>query len=171
MNGIRTFDRILRRVEILSAGLAASIILALMVLVVSDVLGRKLFNAPVQGTIEIASLTLPAIVFLTMSYIQSMREHVTIDIFTERLSRTTQQLLDIFGLGVAVSLMVIVIFKTTGSAWTSTRNGEFTMGIVQVPVWPARILVAYGSGLFFLRLLHDLISECASLFRAPGRAV
>jgi TRAP-type mannitol/chloroaromatic compound transport system permease small subunit len=145
-------------------GVAALIVFALMFLVVFDVLGRKLLNAPIQGSIEIASLTLPAVVFLTIAYIQSRREHVTVDLFTSGLSNRTQLAFDVFSLGIGVAVMTVIVAKTTASAWSSTVTREYAMGIVEVPIWPARILVALGSWLMGMRLSFDFICGFVSLF-------
>jgi TRAP-type C4-dicarboxylate transport system permease small subunit len=160
---MRKIEQLLNVVERASAAVAASIIFALMILVVSDVLGRKLFNSPVYGAIEIAALTLPVVVFLTISYLQSSKEHISIDLFTAGLSQRTQIALDAFGLAVAIGVMLLVILKLTASAWESTVGGEYAMGIVQVPIWPARIFVAYGTWLFGVRLLVDFVSACSAL--------
>jgi TRAP-type mannitol/chloroaromatic compound transport system permease small subunit len=168
---LHQLGRFLNVIEKASAGLAALIILAVMFLVVGDVFGRKFLNSPIQGTIEIASLTLPAIVFLTIAYIQSVNEHVTVDLFTSGLSKRAQLALDVFCLAVGIAVMTIVVVKTTAAAWSSTASGEYAMGIVEVPVWPARILVAYGSWLFGLRLVYDFICGSASLLAYPDATV
>ena len=86
-------------VEKASTAVAATIIFALMLLVVADVAGRKFFNSPVHGTIEIASLTLPVIVFLSIAYLQGLKEHVTVDLFTSRLPQQVQLSMDVFAIG------------------------------------------------------------------------
>ena len=162
---VRTLGRFLSLVERAGAGAAALIVFALMFLVVLDVLGRKLLNMPIQGSIEIASLTLPAVVFLTISYIQSRNEHVTVDLFTSRLSDRTRLAMDVFALAIGVGVMAVVVTKTTSSAWSSTISREYAMGIVEVPSWPARMLVAFGSWLLMLRFLYDFVCRCMSLVR------
>ncbi len=150
-------------VEKASTAVAATIILALMLLVVADVAGRKFFNSPVHGTIEIASLTLPAIVFLSIAYVQSLKEHVTVDLFTARLPQQVQLALDVLALGIALAVMVIVIWQTSVFAWGSWVDREFSMGIVEVPIWPARVFVAFGSWLLCIRLIFDLVGGFATL--------
>jgi TRAP-type mannitol/chloroaromatic compound transport system permease small subunit len=161
--GLRKIGGVLSLVERASVGVAALIVFALMFLVVFDVLGRKLLNMPIQGSIEIASLTLPAVVFLTVAYIQSRNEHVTVDLFTSGLSHRIRLCLDVFSLAIGVAVMIVIVAKTTASAWSSTATREYAMGIVEVPIWPARILVAFGSWLLALRLLHDFVCGCMSL--------
>ena len=155
--------RLLGIIEKASAAVAALIIFALMILVVADVAGRKLFNAPVHGTIEIAALTLPTIVFLSIAYIQSLREHVAVDLFTAGLSLATRQALDLFALTVALAIMAVITWKTSAFAWSSWLDGEYAMGIVPVPIWPARVAVAYGCWLLTIRLAFDLVGTAAAL--------
>ena len=150
-------------VEKASTAVAATIIFALMLLVVADVAGRKFFNSPVHGTIEIASLTLPVIVFLSIAYLQGLKEHVTVDLFTSRLPQQVQLSMDVFAIGLAVAVMAIVTWKTSVFAWSSLVDREFSMGIVEIPIWPARVLVALGSALLSIRLIFDFVGGCATL--------
>jgi len=160
---IRRLGSVLSVIEKASAGLAALIIFALMVMVVTDVTGRKFFNSPLQGTIEVASLTLPVIVFLSIAYIQSLNEHVTVDLFTAGLSDRAKLALDVFCLGLGIAIMSVIIYKLTATAWSATASREYTMGIVEVPTWPARVLVAYGSWVFGFRLVLDFVIGCLVL--------
>jgi TRAP-type C4-dicarboxylate transport system permease small subunit len=131
---VHRIGRFLSLLEKASVGVAASIVFALMFLVVLDVLGRKLLNTPIQGSIEIASLTLPAVVFLTIAYIQSRNEHVTVDLFTSGLSERFRLALDVFALMIGAAVMIVVVVKTTDAAWSSTVTREYAMGIVEVPI-------------------------------------
>lgn len=156
-------------VEKASAGTAAAIILFLMFLVVADVAGRKLFNSPVDGAIEVASQTLPVIVFLTIAYVQRLKEHVTIDLFTSRLPQPVQQSMDLFAVGVAMAVMATVTWKSIVFALASVAEQEYSMGIVEVPLWPARVLVAFGSVLLSIRLILDFADDCARLTEKRGQ--
>jgi TRAP-type C4-dicarboxylate transport system permease small subunit len=153
-------------IEKMSAGVAAAIILFLMFLIVADVSGRMLFNSPVDGTIEIASLTLPAIVFLTIAYLQGLKEHVTIDLFTTQMPQTVQLSMDLLAIGIALAVMAIVTWQTGAFAWASVAEQEYSMGIVEVPIWPARVVVAFGSAMLSVRLLLDLADSCTRLVAA-----
>jgi TRAP-type transport system small permease protein len=66
-------------------GVAASAILfAMMLLTFADVVGRYVFNRPVQGAFEVTELMLVVLIFAGLPLVSYADEHVTMD-FIDRL--------------------------------------------------------------------------------------
>lgn len=59
----------------------AGVLFALMALTCTDVAGRYLFNAPVQGGLEITQLLLAATIFCALPLVTLGQQHVTADLF------------------------------------------------------------------------------------------
>lgn len=155
-------------IERLSATIAATIILAMMLLTVSDVVGRFFFNKPIVGTIEIAEFMLVAIAFLSVSYVQFLRAHIIMDVATSWLPRRTQVGLDIFGHIVCLLIYSIITWKSAMLAHYSWFVHDFTFGAVELPTWPAMGIIPLGMGLLCLRLISDIWQDSAN-WLALGR--
>src|SRR5215210_5131761 len=66
-------------------GFAASVILfAMMMITFVDVIGRYLFNHPLQGAFEVTELMLLVLIFAGLPLVSHADEHVTMD-FIDRM--------------------------------------------------------------------------------------
>jgi TRAP-type C4-dicarboxylate transport system permease small subunit len=154
-----------RLVRVLLAG-AALLIFFLSFLVVADVFGRALFNAPVKGTPEIVSMSIVIICFLLAGYaVQSgamISADVVVSIFGWRGRSVARLLSALLGI-LFFALIVWGSFEPTLHAWSSGEyEGE---GALRVPVWPARVIVLTGSALVvvsYMLLAAKAIAELVS---------
>ena len=147
-------------VERAGAALASFIVFAMMCLVFTDVIGRKLFNSPVQGTVELSELALPAVVYLGVAYVQARREHIKLELFSSRLSELAKLAQGMFVTLLSLAICLIITFQIGDSAWVSVSIAEHTMGVVDIPVWPAKGAVFIGFLLLSVRLAIQLVEMC-----------
>ncbi len=129
-------------------GFSAVLALMLSFLVVADVIGRVVFNAPVKGTPEIVSMTIVIICFLQASYAIRSGGMLRVDMLQNILPRRGREALAIFGCLLGVAFFAVVCFggiDPLKHAWLSNEfEGE---GALRVPTWPARAAVIIGSAL------------------------
>jgi len=157
----------LAEVERAGAAVASFIVFAMMCMVFTDVIGRKLFNSPVQGAVEVSELALPAIVYLGVAYVQARREHIKLELFSSRFSRLATWLQDLFVTSLSLAICVIITVLIGRSAWVSVAIAEHTMGIVDIPVWPAKAAVFLGFLLLSVRIAIQLVEMCIDGRKAP----
>lgn len=136
---------------------AASILLVMMMLVVSNVVGRYVLNIPIQGTIEITEFLMVGIVFLTLSCAQAKRNHIRVEIFYMRFPRKIQLWLDLLAYLLGFIIIALITWQGWLSFWDSLKFREATDGYIAFPVYPARSLIPIGCFLFCLRFIVDII--------------
>ena len=141
----------------------ASTILAMMLLTTADVFGRYVLNSPIMGAYEAAEMMLIGIVFLAVAYVQSRRGHVEIEIFKSRLNKKGQTLITIFGLIIGLCPLSLLTWQAGMLAWRAFLTGDHTIGLAEIPYWPAKSVLAFGIGLLCVQLVLDLISEVSKL--------
>lgn len=134
------------------------LIVAVMVLVNADVIGRGAFNAPVSGVPEIVSMSIVAIVFLQIA--QTFRKG--------RLTRTDalpgfiaaraprlRLMMDVVFAGAATALVWQIIaasYPLFRKAWV--RNTfEGTVGDFTAPVWPVKLIILIGCAALMVQLV------------------
>lgn len=155
-------SRSLSFVEKFVALIAGILIMALMLMVCGEVLGRGLFNHPIRGSIDIVEQLMVALVTLGISYGQSQFGNVRMTLISDRLSGRARWLSEIFALGIALNVVVLL---TRGSWWNLMRswnNGGDTPEI-GIPLWPGISIVTFALALLAIRLLIQL-SEAIRLF-------
>ena len=157
----------LAEVERAGAAVASFTVFAMMCMVFTDVIGRKLFNSPVQGAVEVSELALPAIVYLGIAYVQAKREHIKLELFSSRLSGLATWLQDLFVSFLSLAICVIITVLIGRSAWVSVAIAEHTMGVVDIPIWPAKCAVFLGFLLLSVRLVIQLVELCIDGRKAP----
>ena len=149
--------------------IAALQIFLLSFLVVADVIGRGVFNAPVKGTPEIVSMSIVIICFLLAGYaVQSggmIYADVLVSIFGIRVRAFAQLLSAVLGV-MFFGLIVWGSYEPTLHAWMSGEyEGE---GALRIPVWPARVIVLVGAAIVVATYLMHAVTAVRVLI--SGRA-
>ena len=138
---------VVRYVHYITHGLAVvaiPLILVMMVSTTADVSGRYLFNSPIIGTLELNRTLLVYVVFLTLGYAQLMKRHIRVEIVLGRLPLRPRILLEGLSSLLGLVLMGFIAYGTSIEAYRATAQGEYTMGIINFPMWPGRIALAVG---------------------------
>ena len=124
-------------------------IVALMLLINADVLGRELFNTPVRGVTELVALSIVGIVFLQLGDTLAVGRMTRADILLDRLKRTTPWLaaaLQAVFHGVGAVLMGVILRASWEPLMESIRIQEYVgaVGDFMAPVWPVRVIMLIG---------------------------
>lgn len=124
-------------------------IIALMVLINTDVLGRNLFNAPVRGVTELVALSIVGIVFLQLADTLHSGRFTRADVLLARLKETRpvfaarlQALYHLIGAG----LMGAILWAAWQPLVEAIRIREYVgaIGDFTAPVWPVRLIMLIG---------------------------
>ncbi|MFZ1500169.1 MAG: TRAP transporter small permease [Giesbergeria sp.] len=124
-------------------------IVALMVLINTDVLGRNLFNAPVRGVTELVSLSIVGIVFLQLADTLHSGRITRADVLLQGLQKSRPVLAAalhaVFHL-VGALLMATILWAAWPTLWESIRMREYVgaIGDFTAPVWPVRVVMLVG---------------------------
>ena len=149
---IEAVERLLSRLGIVSG--FATLLITLVIVV--DVAGRALLNAPLHMSTEISELLMVVLVYLGLAAAQQNRQNFAIDIASRRLSASLQLLVEMLGYLFSLVLVATLAWLSTKQAYSAFERGESGFGIVSFPIWPARFILALGLWLLALQLLCDV---------------
>jgi TRAP-type C4-dicarboxylate transport system permease small subunit len=154
------FDRLLSGLN----AVGSAWILALMVLVCTDIVSRFFFNAPIRGVAEIAGFSVVAITFLQLPAAVRGRRLARADMLITRLHarspRAAAGFEVVFGLLGAVVFGAILWAAFTGliHAWqTDDRFGAAQ--VFTFPKWPIWLIVLVGSACVLAAFLAQIKSD------------
>ncbi len=136
----------------------------------ADVIGTQAFGTPVHGALEITESTMVVIVFGALTYSQIRRKHIRVELFYTRAGPRTQAAMDIFANLMAIVFFSLLLWQAINEAQFSLQIDESTFGLIRVPLWPARIVLAAGTGLLILQLFIDLAIDIERLVKG-GEAI
>jgi TRAP-type C4-dicarboxylate transport system permease small subunit len=130
--------------------------LLIMVIVVIDVAGRAIFNAPLHSGVEISELLLVSLVFLGLAAAQQQRQNFAIEIATRHLPVRVQTGIELIGYLVCLAIVILLAWPSSKQAVSAFIRNEQGFGIVAFPIWPARIILAAGLWLLAVQFLCDI---------------
>jgi TRAP-type mannitol/chloroaromatic compound transport system permease small subunit len=154
---IETVQRIIDRVTMGLNVLGTLLILALMILINGDIIGREVFLSPVSGVPEMVSLSIVAIVFLQVGQAFRMGRFTRTDAVIAALERSVPRLRALLELVYcAAGLFVIAVllhasYPLFTKAWErNTFVG--TVGDFIAPIWPVKLIILVGCVALLLQL-------------------
>ena len=157
MNALLGFiDRITVKLGLIS-GLT---IFFIMVVITIDVVGRSFFNSPLGGATELSELLLACLIFFGIAAAQQKKQHYVVEFVVVQLSKRTQATLLGITYIISAAVAALLSWYSTGQAISSYEMGEASWGTVEFPIWPARMVVAFGLALFALQYIVQFIRLC-----------
>jgi TRAP-type C4-dicarboxylate transport system permease small subunit len=141
---------------------AAAALIAMLVHINLDVLGRYLFNAPLPMTIEIVSTYyMVEVVFLPLASVEWRDGHITVDVLARLFGGRAERILFAAVAVLSAAYFAALAWRSALTAIDKFRIGEFAMGTAVLVTWPTRFLVPLGCGLIALVLLLKAVRRRA----------
>lgn len=128
----------------------------IMLLVTIDVIMRNLFSSPLVGVFELVSMILIGVIVFGFSYVQGQKEHIIIEVATNSLPPFYKNLLDLSGYAIGLLVVSIITWQSGLNVVSSFVNNEYTMGLLRIPLWPSKFVLALGMMTLTIRLLLDI---------------
>lgn len=144
------------------------LIVAIMLLVNADVIGRGLLNLPVSGVPEMVSMSIVAIVFLQVAQTFRMNRLTRSDALLGALQNKRPRLRAVVELIFAVGALFIML-QLLRASWplfvkSWVRNTfEGTIGDFTAPIWPVKLIILIGCTMLILQLIFHAIDALKSL--------
>ena len=155
------------RANRLLAGFAGWLMVAMMLLLVTDIVFRT-GNRPLHGLAEVSVFVMMVVIYLGFSRCEEYREHVRLDIVVRFLSRPARRLLAAVVQFLAATTVALMFYAVTVDAWSAYVTGSAIEGLVDLPIWPTKFVMVLGMSLFLAQSVINLANAVrASLERAP----
>lgn len=139
------FPNFLRSVQITGM----SFVLGLIGVTLAHVGGRYFFNKPLIGSVELSSLLVVTIVFLTAPYDFLIDRHIKITTLLQRLPRLSSLIIGIITGVLSLILLFFGALITFRHAFEMQKNPQ-TTDILNIPLHPFLYIVAGGWFMAFL---------------------
>ncbi|MEQ6249994.1 TRAP transporter small permease subunit [Sulfitobacter sp. HNIBRBA3233] len=149
-------------------------IVAVMLLVNADVIGRAAFSSPIAGVPMMVSMSIVAIVFLQVAQAFRMgrltRSDALLGALARRFARARSAVEALF-CAAAIFIMVELLRASAplfAKAWTR-GTFEGTIGSFTAPIWPVKLIILIGSTALIVQLvISAIVAICETV--APRKA-
>lgn len=136
-----------------AAGLALTVMLVLQV---ANIIGRKFFEYPILGTVELTRMLLAVVVFLGLAHSEDLGDHITIDLIYVRLGPRMRTAFNVFANLLSVGVIGLMAYQLFDYSSFTRGTGEET-GILEWPIWPFVVVSAFGAGLYAVAIGLKLV--------------
>ena len=153
-------DELVFKIESFFNLTAAMIILALMLMAVVQVIGRKVFNFPVRGYVDWVEAAMAFFAFLSIAYTQKLGGHIRMELFIQKFEGRALWLVEVIGTLVALFIITILMYYAYNHFLRAWTIGDSSMDI-ELVIWPGKLVVAFA----FLTLIIRLLIQLAGFVR------
>ena len=144
-----TINKILSATTSLLAISGGSILLLSAIMTLMSVVGRAVFNSPINGDFELVEIASALAIFSFLPWVMLNRGNITIELFTKQASNSSKKILDgIAQIIFAVILAMFAVYAGLGAHDAFIYNEQSQ--ILGIPIW---LGMSYGALCFALTTL------------------
>jgi len=144
-----------------------ALILALVIIVSAEVIGRSAFDHSFLVADEYSGYIAVMITFLGIPYAMDENALLRVDVFRQRIGRGARRYLDLFFHLAALSVSVVLTFQLARMAWRTFERGTFAATPARTPLWIPQSAMALGMVLLVLVILLRTIALARQAGGAP----
>ena len=148
-------DRAMHAVETFTALISGLGIFGLMLIGVAQIFGRKLFNAPIFGYIDIVEIALSVLVFLGLAYTERLGGHIRMELIVSNLRGRWLWSFELVGVLLGLFIVGVLVVYSWDHAMRAYWSGDSSID-AQFLLWPSKLIVSLSLAMLFLRLLVSL---------------
>jgi TRAP-type mannitol/chloroaromatic compound transport system permease small subunit len=154
----------------LCGGLAACLVVLLIVLMMYDVVMRYAFNAPTLWGYDVNTFLMGASFILSVAYALSCDAHVRVDLLHPEGRPMVKVWVDAIGFVLLLPVTAWITIALWHYALESYRTGETSGTSAWNPViWPFRFILFLGFLAFTLQIVAELVKRIDALRRGSLR--
>lgn len=135
-----------------------------MLTVVYNIVLRQLGRPELLGVVEYAELGMAVTAFFAIGEAERRRQHVSVDAILGRLQGRAYQAIRIAGGVGAAFIAVLLAWASWNVLSDSLATGEYKLGLVRLPMWPARLAVFCG---FLILALEQIVTAIEDAIDRP----
>lgn len=173
--GGSAFRRWIDRLTVGLNVLGSLLIVAVMLLVNADVIGRGAFGLPISGVPELVSLSIVAIVFLQIAQTFKMGRFTRSDAFLGVIQRRAPrvraalELMFCIGAGGIMLQLLSASWPLFLKAW-KRNTFEGTIGDFTAPIWPVKLIILVGCAALIIQLFFAAKDATVKLVRGEAES-
>lgn len=141
---------------------SATLMLVLVFVGAGDAFGSTFLGRGIPSATEFSAAVLAATVATALPYAQSRNDHIVVDILTTHFKGFVARFFSIIALMITLAVFVLLSYVLVESAQFSIRTKEFASASIAFPVYPFKVVYAFGVIVMTLELARQgLHALCA----------
>ncbi|MBT5074575.1 MAG: TRAP transporter small permease [Kordiimonadaceae bacterium] len=168
----KKLDRIDHTIALILCSAAGLSIVAMMLHIVAGIYSRHFLGQPLGGVTEIVSAyDMVAVSFLSLAYVTHQKAHISVELFTQKLSEQMKQVIELAAAIFVTALSIWISYETAVAAIHSySINEVWESGDGFLTVWPSRFFLPFGIGAMAFSYALDTLKRADRLIN-PSNSV
>ncbi len=151
-----TVKSTLRYLYTACGALAGAAMIALLLLVMANILGR-LLGFYLRGADAYAGYCMAAASFFALAYALGHGDHIRVTLFLQKLTGWRRRALEIWCLSVASLLSGLFAYYAIKMVWWSYSFNDISQANDATPLWIPELAMAIGVSVLFIAFLETLV--------------
>lgn len=163
---MRALRRLLDGLYDAAAWLAALALVGLLAMVLVGIASR-LVHVHVPGTDAYAGYLMAACGFLALAHTLKHGAHIRVTLVVDALAGRARRAIERWALAAASLLALLLAVYSVRLAWQSHAYGDVSTANDATPLWLPQLAMAFGSVVFAIAFVDELVLELRGLRAAP----
>jgi TRAP-type C4-dicarboxylate transport system permease small subunit len=135
------FEKVVRSISNYFNWIAGAALVIMLLWIVADIIGNKLFSWPVPGSIEMVSFLGVIVIGFSIAYTQVLRGHIEVEFVVMRLPQKVQSIIQIIVYILSLALFIVLSWRSLVYAFELRASGEVSM-TQEIPFYPFVLMLA-----------------------------
>ncbi|MDQ2086304.1 TRAP transporter small permease [Herbivorax sp. ANBcel31] len=122
---------------------AGGIVFATMLIVVVNVIMRRVFNSPISGAHDVIGLLTSSFIGLSIAYCAVQKAHIAVEFIMEKISSKKRRIIDIIVQCIYISFLSLFSIRLFIYGYNVSLSGEVSP-TARIPLFPFIFIVATG---------------------------
>lgn len=154
-SSLSAVDLFFFKIESFMGFLGGVVIFLIVMISTVNILGRWLFNMPVNGYIDWIEQFMAFFAFLGIAYTQREGGHIRMDMVVSKLKGRFFYVTELFTTTIVLFLTIVLIYGSSLHFLRAYNLGDSSLDI-DLPTWPAKLVVPVALTFLALRLIIQI---------------
>jgi TRAP-type C4-dicarboxylate transport system permease small subunit len=159
-----SIEVIINRISRILNIIGVTFLVAMMLLTVTDVFLRYIFNQPILGSVEITEYFMAVVGFSGLAWCAANIEHARVDLLVTRFSRRAQAIFDSISYFLCLTVAPLVAWQGFASSNYAREIGKYSF-LLEIPAYPFYMVLGVGFAALSLTIMVLLVKSIAEAIR------
>ena len=152
-----TFSARLRTIGLAFAFLSGGAMMLMMLAGSFDIIGTYVFHMPIPAAFEFIETMGVVVAFCAIALAQARRAHIRVELVYGFMPKPMQFSADVLQFLLSMVFYGLIAWFGWRAGVRSFEQGEIAPGIINYPLWPARLALFLGASLMTVQCAIDLM--------------
>lgn len=153
------FERTLGKVFVAGNAVASVFLAGIAFLMAGDVVGRYVFNSPIQGAFEMVGASMAVLGSIGFAFALAQEKHIRVRLLTDKYPAHVQRYMLIVAYVIGLVLNGVLFWLLLLAASRSVAAREYAVGLRYLPVYVPKTIFAFAVLLFCIGFVQRIVTE------------